>query len=231
MPKSDFVSHNDTAFLNQLKAFSVTLPTYASLLDVDAAEVTACQADADYFAYLLTCNEVARNCASQNTSWKNSVREGGTTSNGAPAAPLFPSAVTPVVPGIEPRFRALAKRLKLHPRYDVSFGKALGIEGAESAAKDLSTVQPDLNVTISGDEVKLGWGWGGLGDLLDICEIQVRRGVGQPEELLTYDTTPGYTDIHPFPSTPQRWEYRAIYRVGDSRVGQWSATVSIVVGG
>jgi hypothetical protein len=40
--------------------------------------------------------------------------------------------------------------------------------------------------------------------------------------MLTFDTTPNYTDTTPFPATPTKWTYRAIYRVGDSRVGQWS---------
>jgi hypothetical protein len=33
-----------------------------------------------------------------------------------------------------------------------------------------------------------------------------------------------------FPATPAKWTYRAIYRVNDQRVGQWSPTVSVMVG-
>ena len=39
----------------------------------------------------------------------------------------------------------------------------------------------------------------------------------------------GYTDTVPFPATPVKWTYRAIYRVGDAQVGIWSAPVSITV--
>jgi len=49
--------------------------------------------------------------------------------------------------------------------------------------------------------------------------------------MLTFDTTPNYTDTTPFPATPTKWTYRAIYRVGDSRVGQWSKPVTVTVGG
>jgi hypothetical protein len=45
------------------------------------------------------------------------------------------------------------------------------------------------------------------------------------------DTTPGYTDNQPFPAAPVKWTYRAIYRLGDNRVGQWSKPVSVTVGG
>ena len=53
-----------------------------------------------------------------------------------------------------------------------------------------------------------------------MIELVVDRSEG--EVLLSQDTTPNYTDITPFPATPATWTYRAIYRVGDSRVGQWS---------
>ena len=66
---------------------------------------------------------------------------------------------------------------------------------------------------------------------LDVCEIQVDRGDGKGYGLLTYDTTPGYVDTQPFPATPTKWTYKAIYRVGDAQVGQWSNPVSITVGG
>lgn len=45
------------------------------------------------------------------------------------------------------------------------------------------------------------------------------------------DTTRNYTDSVPFAATPTKRTYRAIYRVGDSRVGQWSNPVSVTVGG
>ena len=41
--------------------------------------------------------------------------------------------------------------------------------------------------------------------------------------------TPGYTDSTPFPATAALWKYKAIFRAGDQRVGQWSDEVSITV--
>jgi hypothetical protein len=57
----------------------------------------------------------------------------------------------------------------------------------------------------------------------------VDRGDGKGYVLLAFDTTPGYTDTQPFPTTPATWTYRAIYRVGDNQVGVWSQTVSVTV--
>jgi hypothetical protein len=64
---------------------------------------------------------------------------------------------------------------------------------------------------------------------LDLCELQVDRGDRKGFVLLTYDTTPGYVDTAPFPPTPVKWTYRAIYRMGDAQIGQWSAPVSVTV--
>ncbi len=53
---------------------------------------------------------------------------------------------------------------------------------------DLTTVQPDIDATLSGNAVQVGWGWGGNTAFLDRCEIQVDRGSGWT--LLAFDTTP-----------------------------------------
>ena len=47
--------------------------------------------------------------------------------------------------------------------------------------------------------------------------------------FLAPDTTPGYLDTCPRPATPAKWTYRAIYRVNDAPVGQWSAPVSVAM--
>jgi hypothetical protein len=89
---------------------------------------------------------------------------------------------------------------------------------------------PALQLRCSGGRprthVNVGWGWGGYAAFLDICEIEVDRTDGKGFVLLTFDTTPNYTDTTPFPATPTKWTYRAIYRVG-----QWSKPVSVTVGG
>jgi hypothetical protein len=64
-----------------------------------------------------------------------------------------------------------------------------------------------------------------------LFEIQVDRGDGKGWAVLTFDTTPGYLDTTPFPAALTKWKYRAIYRVDDHQVGQWSAEASVSVGG
>lgn len=123
------------------------------------------------------------------------------------------------------------KQIKGSAAYNEAIGAALGIEGASQTAPDLTTVQPNINATVSGSQVNLSWGWQGLAAFLDMIEIVVDRNDTKGEVFLANDTTPNYTDTTPFPATPTKWTYRAIYRVGDSRVGQWSKPVSVTVGG
>jgi hypothetical protein len=233
MGKSDYISSSDPVFAGQLTTFKTTIGSYNVILDVTAAQVTTQAADADYFNYVLACRDVMQNGALQWTGWKNLIRSGGTPPpSGAPVvSPVFPAPVAPVAPGIEARFRALVKQIKASANYNETIGQALGIEGAQQTGPDFATVQPDISATIRGTNVDLGWDWGGFAAFLDICEMEVDRSDSKGYVLLAYDTTPGYTDTTPFPATPTKWTYRAIYRVGDQRVGQWSKPVSVTVGG
>jgi hypothetical protein len=135
-----------------------------------------------------------------------------------------------VAAGILTRFLALARGIKNHKNYTPAVGQILGLEGAAQTGPDMATVQPDLNVRIAGNTVEIPWGWGGNSAYLDMIELQVDRD-GTGFKPLAFDTTPGYTDTTPFPAAPTKWTYRAIYRVGDAQVGQWSKEVSITVGG
>jgi len=232
MAKSDYINPNDDAFVAQLETFKNAIGGYATLLGLSPAQITAQAADADYFGYVVSVQNLMRNAALQWTSWRDLQRNGGTPPpSGAPTAPVFPPSVPAVAPGIEPRFRALAKQIKGHTGYNEAIGAALGIEGSSQVGPDLTTVQPDIEVVTTGGQVAVKWGWGGNGAFLDMCELQVDRADGKGFVMLCFDTTPNYTDSTPFPATPAKWAYQAIYHVGDHRVGQWSKPVSVTVGG
>lgn len=228
--KTDYIQTNDTAFNAQLQTFNGAIGTYAAVLGLSAAQIAAQLADGNYFDYTLKCQNLTANASLQWTAWKNLTRGGGTPpASGAPVAPVFPAAVPAVAPGIEVRFRALVQLIKASPNYNAAIGQALGIEGSQQVAPDLTTLQPVIDAVISGNHVQVKWGWGGYTAFLDICEIQVDRGDGKGFGLLAFDTTPGYTDTTAFPATPAIWTYRAIYRVGDNQVGLWSNPVSVTV--
>lgn len=228
MAKADYLSSNDNAFVAQLQTFKTNIGGYATTLGVGAGQVTAQAADADYLGYVVASQQIMGNGSQQWTSWKNYTRAGGPVPPaGEPVAPVFPTAVTAVAPGVEARFRALVKQIKANGNYNAAIGEALGIEGAQQTGPDLATIQPDITATIVGGHVEIGWGWGGQAAFLDQIELQVDRGQGRG--LLAIDTTPGYNDTQPFPATPAKWTYWAIFRVGDAQVGLWSKPVTITV--
>ena len=232
MAKTAYLNKGDDAFGAQLNTFKNNIGGYAAILGLTPAQTAAQAADAGYFNYILQCQAVMQNGAQQWTAWKILERMGGTSpATGVPVAPVFPAAVAAVTPGIEARFRALVQQIKANDNYNTGMGEALGIEGAQQTAPDLTTIQPVITVAVSGNRVEVGWGWGGNVAYLDVCEIQADRGDGKGYTLLTYDTTPGYVDTQPFPTAPVKWTYKAIYRVGDAQVGQWSNPVSLTVGG
>ena len=231
MRKADPIQKNDEAFNLQMQNFATNLPGYATVLNISGGQASAQLADSAYFDYTLKCQGIMIASGQQWTAWKGLIRDGGTPpATGMPVLPTLPVTVTAVEPGIEARFRALVQLSKANPNYNPAIGEALGIEGAEHTGPDLTTVQPKIDAIINGNQVNVKWGWAGNSAYLDLCEIQVDRGDGQGFKLLTYDSTPNYTDTQPFPATPTKWTYKAIYRVDDAQVGIWSLPVSIVVG-
>jgi len=232
MSKSDYIRANEDAFAAQLMTFKTNIGSYATVLGLTPAEINGQAADALYFGYVLAVRQLMQNAAQQWTAWKDLLRGGGPLPNtGTPVAPGLPASVTAVAPGIELRFRSLVKQIKAHAKYNTAIGEALGIEGAQQMGPDWTVLQPEISAKRTGDQVLVGWGWGGHRASLDMIELQVDRSDGKGFLLLAYDTTPGYTDTTPLPSTLTQWTYKAIYRKGDQRVGLWSKEVSITVGG
>jgi hypothetical protein len=231
MPKSDYIPNPDDGFSAQLQTFKDNIGSYSTLLGVTPAQVTAQAADADNFAYVLACHKAMQQSAQQWTAWKDLVREGGTPpATGMPMAPVFPTSVPAVALGVEVRFRALVQQIKKNPNYNEGIGEALGIEGPMHMPPPAGTLQPEIELYLESNRVVVKWGWQGNRAFIDMCEIQVDRGTGGGFAFLANDTTPGYVDTTPFPATPTKWKYRAIYRKGDAQVGMWSNEVCIIVG-
>jgi hypothetical protein len=92
---------------------------------------------------------------------------------------------------------------------------------------DLSSLRPVLSYTFNNGQPDLDWAKAGM----DAVEIEADRGAGFA--LLTFDTQPGYLDTAPLPAagTTALWRYRAIYRLKDERVGQWSEVLEVAVKG
>jgi len=210
--------------------FRTKLPGYATPLGLAAGVVTAAVADSEWLMYVLS-------------EWLPAVRtfaEAGTeaateaqTGDGMAlmSLPTFtpPAGGTAVNTGALQRIFGLVQTIKDSTGYTEAIGQDLGLVGAEKGAPDFTTFGPVLKITRAPAGVTVGWNWQDKRAFLDLIELEVDRGPGWG--LLAYDTTPGYNDTAPIPANPTKWKYRGIYRVGDQRVGQWSAEASVNVGG
>jgi hypothetical protein len=206
------------------------LPVHATALGLAPAVVTAAQADSDWLIYVLgTWLPAVRTFAEACTDAASEAQDGPGT--GLMSLPTFtaPDGGTPVNTGALARTFNLVQTIRVKPACTEAIASDLGIVGSEMSEPDWATFGPVLKISRDPAGVTVGWGWQGKKAFLDMIEIQVDRGNGW--QLLAYDTTPGYVDTEPIPATPTKWQYRAIYRVGDQRVGQWSAAASVVVGG
>lgn len=144
-----------------------------------------------------------------------------------PAAPTLGTAPALVAPGIFPRVSSLCARIKKHPGYTDAIGQDLDIIGAEQSF-DPNTLKPAIKLELRAGRPWVLWTKGHATAL----EIWVDRGTGTFAQL-AMDTEPDYADTAALPAPGQSalWKYKAIYRIGDEQVGQWSDVVSQTVQG
>ncbi|MGL4400724.1 MAG: hypothetical protein ACRCXD_12705 [Luteolibacter sp.] len=211
------------------------IATYYTPLDITPARQAKLTLTLDWLQWTWgTFLPSRRQDAPAATAWRNQLAT-GTSDTGTAVSPPVPATLTP--PAGTPYFGMLIwlfeeiGRWKSAEGYTDTIGQSLGIIGATQAGPDLVTIQPAITATASGGTVRIAWGWQGYSAFLDLCELCVDRADGKNFVPLAYDTTPNYEDTAPYPAAPTRWTYRAIYRVGDHQVGQWSADVSVTVGG
>jgi hypothetical protein len=216
-----------------LENFIAKISGYATALGLDPAVVADIIKDARWVMYVigpwLTANR-AHNLACTQAAKQAQTGTGGMLTLPVFTAPALPAGTVPRDEGSLTRIFDLVAEIKENNGCTDAMCSDLRIVGAESSGPDFATLAPELTVEITGNTVKLGWGWQGYRQWLDQCEIQVDRSDGKGWVILTFDTTPNYVDSHPFPSALAQWKYRAIYRVDDVQVGQWSPVVTLNVG-
>ncbi len=226
MAKSPYLPADDAGKADLIDQFAAKLPKYSAALEISALDLTSLQADAAAFRYALKAQQQMQANAQQWTAYKNLLRDGGSSAMAAmPAAPALPAPVpAAVAPGVIARFTALVARVKNHRNYTDAIGQDLGVIGAEQVI-DTAAWKPLLASQIQAGHPVVQWKKGGA----DALEVWVDRGDGFI--FLAIDTHPPYPDTAPLPAAGAVWKYKAIYRLHDEQVGQWSDILSITVGG
>jgi hypothetical protein len=226
MPNSDFIPTTEEGKAALFERFRDNIQTFAATLALSPAEVSAQADDATWFRSVLNHSITMRDFATQWTNYKNLLLNGSGSAT-VPANPAaLPVGITTTDPGVLPRFRELCRRIKANAAYTEAMGEALGIVGPDPSPHDLSTLAPDISLRSSGGQVEVVWNKNGM----EAVEIQKDPGTGT-WQFLAIDTRPNYIDTTPFPAPSAKWKYRAIYTEDSQRVGQWSNTAEITVGG
>ena len=229
MTTNYFMPSTDSGKADLLDHLSSTLPRYAALLDVSTVDIAALKADADAFRYTLHAQTDVLAYNQHWTAYKNVLRDGG---NGMADWPIALTLATPVPPAVSPgviaRLAALAAHIKTHKNYTSAIGQDLWLIGS-SQVVDPNTWKPILTIQNQAGHPIIVWSKGQASAI----EIWVDRGDGHDFVLLTINTEPNTTDSSPLPAAGASalWKYKAIYRLHDEQVGQWSDVISVSVGG
>jgi hypothetical protein len=137
MPKRDYVQQNPAAFGLQLDTFKTNIGSYPTL-GLTASQIAAQAADSDYFNYVVECQSIMQNDAKAATAWRDALRNGNSAAT-SPAPTTLPTPVAAVMPGVEPRFRALVGQTKANVNYNTTVGTVLAIEGVDIVGPDMTT--------------------------------------------------------------------------------------------
>ena len=234
MAQSDYILRDDPGKAQQFSQFATNLPAQLTVLGFTATDPDIVQQalDAIRFRALVDFGGVMQSGAQAWTASKNHERDGGdTTPSGQTVPVLPPNFPAAVPPGIVPRFRALAQRVKSCPGYTVAIGEMLGIEAAHGVAASVMATDGPTPVL--------------RGKALDTGGAELKSTKGDAEAVDIYskrDTDPDFVffmralhfpviDTRPLlvAGKPEKREYRAKYIRQNQPYGNMSAIITVIV--
>lgn len=226
MSRNYYLPKDESGRAELLEHLARHLAAHLGTLDLTDADMAELQADAAAYRYTLATAAAAQAHARQWTAFKTEQYEGKGGALPFPASPAAPEPVTAVPAGIIPRLIRLVARIKAARNYSEDIGRELGIVGT-TLSTDSDRAKPILQIGKQAGRPVIRWAKGQADNL----EIHVDRGDSRGFALLTIAQTTRVPDPVPLPATPTTWKYKAIYRVKDEQIGNWSDMVSIAVGG
>lgn len=206
---------------------------YGAILGLTPAEIADAQANCAFGAAVLGVQGDISLFAQGFTRFKNAALWATEPCTAWPVGYTMPAGLPPVShAGILPLLMMLIGRMKKHYSYTKQMGEEMGIEGADEVMtpEELAAMKPHLKiVTETGGHPLVKW----IKGKTDGIELLVDRGDGKGFVFLAVDTTPDYLDTFELPASGASavWKYKAIYRLNDARIGQWSDEVQFTVKG
>ena len=224
---SYYLPSSDPGKAEFLDNLALKIGGYETLLGLTTEDVTSVQDDAAMFRYVLDMQEAYKTFKQDLTKYKNMLRDGAPGPLGPiPVGPVMPSPPTLVDKNIFKRIRKLVDRIKAAPAYNNAIGEDLGIVGDEQTP-DILGLKPDLKSRLEAGRVLIMWTKGHTEGI----DIYVDRQDGAGFVFLATDTKPNYLDTHVLPEGVESavYEYKAIYRIDDEQVGQFSDPIRVTV--
>ena len=226
MSKTYYMPKDDSGKAELLEHLANRLPVHAGVLELSESDMNEVKADAAAFRYTIGASGIVQANAKQWTAFKNLQRDGGTGNTAFPHAPNLPAPVPAVPLGIVPRLASLVARIKAARNYTEAIGQDLNIVGS---AQNVNTdgAKPIIDIATKAGHPAILWSKGDA----DALEIWVDRSDDKGFGLFTIASSPRVADTTPLPASPVNWKYKAIYRMKDEQIGNWSDVVTIAVGG
>ena len=227
MAKQFYLPLTDEGKMIWLNNLAVKLPNHAATLGISSETVTAVQNDASMYSYMINLVNSFKAGLAERVGYKDIIKNAPEGTVIGPV-PVFNHTAPPsVVPaGIFIRMRRLVKNIKSNNNYNESIGGDLGIIGSEFDDATLE-MKPILKIKMNAGKPEIIWKKGNA----DSLDIYVDRGDGKSFVYLANDSAPNYTDNSVIPEgvNLSEWKYKAIYRIKDEQVGQFSDVISVMV--
>lgn len=184
------------------------------------------QTAADFLATLIPLHQAFSDYRKSLTEYKDGMMDSAELRS-FPQPPVVPPGLSSApAANIFGRVAEIVKKIKATTTYTTQDGQDLGIEGPEQTVASAGETKPTISLRPAGEgNVEIVWKKSGFAAI----EFELSLDGGATWTFLGMDTSPNYTDSTPVTAAQKR-SYRAIYRDGDGRVGQWSDVVSTTVG-
>jgi hypothetical protein len=213
-----------------LQHLSIQLPNYAAILEISTADLDQVQAGSDWFDYILKLEVAAQRFTDGIYAFKRVLRDGpkGATINLPAPLVIIPPPTSQPYADIVGFLGALIVRIKKHKNYTEAIGKALDIIPAQIPTPDPALLQPELTFDYNAGHPVLYW----YHNDTDALVLEADYGTGT-FNLVAIQMSTSFEDSAPLPApgTVALWKYRAIYRIRDDQVGQWSKVLEVSVKG
>ncbi len=225
-----FIEKSEEKLSTQLIKFCGAYPTYAGVLNANAAKITNLNSGNLFLIFILMIQGKLQTLSTTFTAYKDLFvsGKGGGVLGALPALTVYPTTPPPIaLADLVSLFREVIQQCVKSGNLTEDIAKALGIFEEVSAVtlgdgtpglhlKSMSAGHPTLHTTLADYEGYEVWKDSGAGFV-----------------FLNVSIGPNYTDTSALPAAGVEviWKYKIIFRYKNQQIGHWSATLSVAVKG